>query len=152
MKYFTAFGVGLCLLIGLLVYASPSTAAASGPDTFASETIKRTNVERTKRKVPALKYSTCLTGLAAAHAKAQARKRTMYHQSMKTAMKKCTLRAVGENVAAGFTSPQSVIAGWMRSAGHRANILSKSFKSIGVARAKGSNGRWYYAQVFGTAR
>ena len=38
----------------------------------------------------------------------------------------------GENAAGGQTTPENVVVGWMRSPGHRANILHKSYKSIGV--------------------
>ena len=38
----------------------------------------------------------------------------------------------GENLAAGFTSPKAVVDRWMRSAGHRANILNPNFTEIGV--------------------
>lgn len=38
----------------------------------------------------------------------------------------------GENAAGGQTTPENVVEGWMRSPGHRANILHKSYKSIGV--------------------
>lgn len=38
----------------------------------------------------------------------------------------------GENVASGHKTPEDVVAGWMRSPGHRANILHKPYKSIGV--------------------
>lgn len=40
--------------------------------------------------------------------------------------------AAGENVAAGYTDPAAVMAGWMASAGHRANILSTSYRELGV--------------------
>lgn len=38
----------------------------------------------------------------------------------------------GENAASGQKTPEDVVAGWMRSPGHRANILHKAYKSIGV--------------------
>ncbi len=41
----------------------------------------------------------------------------------------------GENIAAGYSSPTAVMAGWMASSGHRANILSTSFREIGVGYA-----------------
>ena len=44
----------------------------------------------------------------------------------------------GENIAAGYTSPESVLAGWMNSSGHRANILNCGFIHIGVG--------YYYLQ------
>ena len=40
--------------------------------------------------------------------------------------------AAAENIAAGYSSPASVMAGWMSSSGHRANILSTGLWEIGV--------------------
>ena len=37
-----------------------------------------------------------------------------------------------ENVAAGQTTPEQVVAGWMGSAGHRANILAPAAVNLGV--------------------
>jgi len=39
--------------------------------------------------------------------------------------------SAAENIAWGYTSPESVIAGWMASSGHRANILSSTFREMG---------------------
>jgi uncharacterized protein YkwD len=38
----------------------------------------------------------------------------------------------GENIAAGYPSPEHVVDAWMNSAGHRANILNPDFRDIGV--------------------
>ena len=43
-----------------------------------------------------------------------------------------TYSAWGENVAMGYPSPRSVVRAWMRSAGHRANILNPAFRHVGV--------------------
>jgi uncharacterized protein YkwD len=40
--------------------------------------------------------------------------------------------AAGENIAKGQRTPQEVVAAWMNSAGHRANILNKNYTHIGV--------------------
>lgn len=37
-----------------------------------------------------------------------------------------------ENIAGGFTTPESVVAGWMASPSHRDNILSTNFEHLGV--------------------
>lgn len=37
-----------------------------------------------------------------------------------------------ENIAAGYGSPADVVAGWMDSPGHRANILSTNVTEIGI--------------------
>lgn len=53
----------------------------------------------------------------------------------------------GENVASGHKTPQEVVNGWMNSPGHRANILHKSYKSIGVGFCC-FNGHNYWTQLF----
>ena len=54
-------------------------------------------------------------------------------------------RAAGENIAVGYATPAAVVAGWMASEGHRANILSSSYTKIGVGYvADGS----YWTQQF----
>lgn len=56
---------------------------------------------------------------------------------------------VGENIAAGYPSVAGTCAAWMRSAGHRANILRASYTSIGAGFAWGGEYGRYYVQVFG---
>ena len=56
----------------------------------------------------------------------------------------------GENIAAGYGNPSSVMAGWMGSSGHRANILSTSPWEIGVGYYAGSGSYGvYWVQDFG---
>jgi uncharacterized protein YkwD len=45
----------------------------------------------------------------------------------------------GENIAAGYASPEAVMSGWMNSSGHRANILNCNFTEIGVGYAYAAN-------------
>lgn len=58
--------------------------------------------------------------------------------------------AAGENIAAGYTSPESVMEGWINSPGHRANILNASFNKIGVACYEVPNSiyRYHWVQLF----
>ena len=53
----------------------------------------------------------------------------------------------GENIAVNYQSSESVMTGWMNSSGHRANILSSNFKSIGIGCFK-SNSVYYWVQSF----
>ena len=49
--------------------------------------------------------------------------------------------SVGENIAWGSGSqaaPPSIVAAWMRSAGHRKNILSSRFRVIGIGIVRGA--------------
>jgi uncharacterized protein YkwD len=61
-------------------------------------------------------------------------------------------RSVGENVAEGYTSGAALMAGWMTSAPHRANILSARYTETGVGMARSKTGRTYHAQVFARPR
>lgn len=58
---------------------------------------------------------------------------------------------MGENIASGYSTPNSVMNGWMNSSGHRANILNSSFKSIGITcyYVTGSTYGYYWVQCFG---
>ena len=60
----------------------------------------------------------------------------------------------GENIAVGQGSPAEVVAGWLDSDGHCANIMSPSYREIGVGfavgtgRPIGSNEAPYWTQAF----
>ncbi|MFI8263143.1 MULTISPECIES: sigma-70 family RNA polymerase sigma factor [unclassified Streptomyces] len=54
----------------------------------------------------------------------------------------------GENIARGQQTAASVMDSWMKSPGHRANILNCSFKDIGVGIHTGPGGPWW-TQNFG---
>lgn len=61
--------------------------------------------------------------------------------------------AIGENLALGhFAGDKGVVAGWMNSPGHRANILNTRFSQIGVAAREGmfkGENTWIAVQIFG---
>jgi uncharacterized protein YkwD len=58
------------------------------------------------------------------------------------------MSAAGENIAEGHPTAASVVAGWMKSPGHRANMLDTRFTEMGAAIAKSARGRAFYVQVF----
>ena len=55
---------------------------------------------------------------------------------------------VGENIAAGQKTPEEVVKAWMKSDGHRANILNPSFGKIGIGYVKGGEYGAYWVQIF----
>jgi uncharacterized protein YkwD len=63
---------------------------------------------------------------------------------------------VGENIGAGYASPEAAFEGWINSSGHRENILNPNYTEIGVGYVSlendtGSvNYNHYWTQVFGT--
>ncbi len=58
--------------------------------------------------------------------------------------------ALGENLAAGNGSAEAIVANWMQSPEHRANILNPSFTETGVATAQGGRMGGYWVQEFGS--
>lgn len=60
----------------------------------------------------------------------------------------------GENLARDFEDANSVVNAWMNSPSHRANVLDKNFKEIGVAVSSGTlggNEGILVVQMFGTS-
>jgi len=63
-------------------------------------------------------------------------------------------RSMGENIAAGQRSPEDVVAGWIGSPSHCANLMNPVFTEMGAAVAvntRGALGR-YWTQEFGVPR
>jgi hypothetical protein len=56
---------------------------------------------------------------------------------------------IGENLAAGQQSVEQVVAEWMNSPGHRANLLDPAFVEIGMAVKVGGKLGVYWVQEFG---
>ncbi|CAN5589549.1 CAP domain-containing protein [soil metagenome] len=63
-------------------------------------------------------------------------------------------RAVGENIAAGQTTPDAAVEGWIKSPPHCANLMGQQYAEMGVAFAvnKTSEAGIYWVQMFGTQR
>ena len=140
----------ICLLaVGAVAVVPAADAHAVSSSKYESDVIAYANVQRVKAKKVKVKASSCVDRYAEAQASKMAKAKRMYHQDLMTIARACKLNLVGENVADGFPSGKSVTAAWMASPGHKANLLHKDFRLIGVGAVKASNGRWYVSQVFG---
>jgi uncharacterized protein YkwD len=120
-----------------------------------------TNRERTRASLTPLRRNADLARIAQLQAEQMAAAGKLAHDlpgsrypTLASRMKLIgyQYRAVGENVAEGYTSGAALMAGWMTSAPHRANILSARFTETGVGMARSKSGRTYTAQVFGRPR
>ncbi len=56
---------------------------------------------------------------------------------------------VGENIGLGYADISEVVAGWMASAGHCANIMDATYKEAGAACVQASDGTRYWTLVLG---
>ncbi|MET8585247.1 CAP domain-containing protein [Streptomyces collinus] len=135
-------------------FAPTSTApAATG---VAARIVALVNAERAKVGCSALTLNPTLTKAAQAHSQDMAAHQNMSHTGSDGSSPGDRITAAGynwsaygENVAYGYGTPEDVMAGWMSSPGHRANILNCAFKEIGVGLAQPNS---YWTQDFGTAR
>lgn len=105
---------------------------------------------RKAKKVKALKRSRSLEKVARIRAKEMARHRKFSHTrpNGRSGLSIIPGRGwKGENIAMGQRSCAEVSICWYRSKGHRANMLRKGFRKVGIAcyRYKGIN---YWVQVF----
>ena len=144
----------LGLFGGLALMAVPltQTAYASPSQNYETSVYTNTNSQRAKYDRVALKGSRCLDTFAERQARAMAKQGRIYHQNLRPILDTCKLRMVGENVAYGYRDGKSAVSAWMRSPGHRANILNGNYRLIAVGAYQDSRGSWYVAQVFGRSR
>lgn len=121
----------------------------------------RTNTERRAAGLPALTRNVNLMVAAQIQASQMANRNLMAHEipgaqypTLRSRLDAVSypMRAAGENVAVGYEGGAQVVSGWMRSAGHRATILSTDYTELGTSVAVAGNGKLYYAQVFGRPR
>ncbi len=56
-------------------------------------------------------------------------------------------RNIGENVAIGYSTAQSLVDGWISSNGHRENIEG-NFTHFHITAKQNTNGTWYYTNIF----
>ena len=144
--------LGLLGGLGLVALPFTQSAQASPSQTYETSVYNNTNIQRANYDRVALKGSPCLDTFAERQAKAMAEQRRIYHQDLRPILQACNLSTVGENVAYGYPDGKSVVSAWMRSSGHRANILNSNFRLIAVGAYQDSRGSWYVAQVFGRSR
>lgn len=109
---------------------------------------------------PPLAVSRKLNEAAADHARDMAKRKFFEHQGSdgsqprdRVARAGYKSRLTGENIAFGPVSAEEVVAGWLDSPGHCANIMDARFRDIGVGLANGpKRGQIYWVQSFAAPR
>ena len=133
--------------------ALPKSASNSPESLSDDEILTAINAVRKANGAPAWSYNSNLENAARAQARLMAQKDTMSHDLGVTLRQRVTtagyLGAVGENVGKGYANLQGVIGGWMDSSGHRGTLLSSRFTEFGLAAARSSGGKVYWAMIAG---
>ena len=123
------------------------TTAKPASSDLAAQVIDEVNAERAKYGLSALKTDAELTRAACIRAY-EIVLSFSHTRPNGESWSTVSSAARGENIAKGHSSVARVMAAWMSSEGHRANILRESFGSIGVCVIDVGNVR-YWVQLFG---
>ena len=145
--------------LAALALAGPASAAPAAPcanattmpgqaseHVLARATVCLLNRQRTKRGMRALRTNPRLSEAARSHTRDMVQKRYFEHTSTSGAdvvdrllstgyLGRVRSWLVGENLAWGtdtLSTPRQTVVKWMRSPGHRANILKRRFREIGI--------------------
>jgi uncharacterized protein YkwD len=154
----------LVVALALALVAAPAASAAhacsavnasiatASKRTLVRATLCQLNVERARHRLRPLRLNRRLSAAARRHSRAMARRHFFSHNSLNGSSFLDRIRrtgylrgarswTVGENIAYGsgrLSTPRSIGRAWMNSPGHRANILSSSFRAIGIGIAAGT--------------
>ncbi|MFF3906357.1 CAP domain-containing protein [Streptomyces sp. NPDC001848] len=133
-----------------------SAPASSAPSSATARVVALVNSERAQAGCAPLSVNSKLAKAAQEHSADMAAHRNMSHTGSDGSSPGDRITAAGyswssygENIAYGYSTPESVMAAWMASPGHKRNILDCGFKEIGVGLAQPGS---YWTQDFGTAR
>lgn len=162
--------LALCLLcVAFAASVDVSAAYACGGSARSGQAAERqvlclVNAERTKRGLPKLSLSGDLRQAARGHSSHMVGSRFFDHTCPHGSTPSTRARragygsqTIGENLAWGsgsWASARYTVKSWMRSPGHRANILRRSYRRVGVGVKRGAprggvSGASTYTAVFG---
>ncbi|MGK5728758.1 CAP domain-containing protein [Streptomyces sp. URMC 124] len=120
----------------------------------AQQLLVLVNQERARAGLRPLKASPRLTGLAQAFSDDMARRGFFNHTDPdgRTPWDRAAKHGIrnlgGENIARGHPDAHAVMDAWMHSAGHRANILNREYRTLGIGLNTSASGPWW-TQDFG---
>lgn len=128
--------------------------AETKADKYAKQVLELVNKERAGGNLDALQLSKELNEAASVRAKELASEFSHIRPDGRdcfTALIDAGIvySCVGENIAAGQTSPEAVMKSWMNSDGHRANIMSTDYTQMGVGYYyDAKEEQHYWVQIF----
>jgi uncharacterized protein YkwD len=131
--------------------ADPGVGDGGCPAGVEDEVLLLVNQERAAAGLMPLRNDARLRAAAARRSRDIAAAGTLSHDGWVEAIRAAGYGGgtLGENIASGYASSEAVMSGWMRSAGHRANILRSYFRDLGVGCTRDGRGRLWWVQSFG---
>jgi uncharacterized protein YkwD len=144
----------LVAIVCALFLAAPALAATS-LNSYERQLATLINKQRAKHGLAQLRVNAKLVNAARAHSADMGEQKYFEHNSpggetwssriVRYGYKRsgCSFWKAGENIYYGaglYSSPHVVVKAWMGSKGHRAVILTKTFRDIGVGAVKTEDG------------
>jgi hypothetical protein len=143
----------------MIAFIAPQQAVLVRPESQAQRFVQLINDYRLSEGMSALKLSSALTAAAQGHSNDMATRDYFSHTTPEGVTFDQRIReagytystALGENIAAGYETADSVFAAWKSSPGHNSNMLSAMFVVIGIglAYSEQSTYRYYWTTDFG---
>lgn len=127
----------------------------TGDAALEARVIELVNVERLQAGCGRVRPDEKLRDAARAHSADMARHDRLDHTGsdgssfVQRAERAGYQGAMGENIAMGYRTPRDVMDAWMKSKGHRDNILNCGAKAVGMGLERTRGGTPYWTQVFG---
>ena len=144
--------------VGLTTLTTPASADASSSqhDAVERSVIAKLNAIRAQHGIGRLRSSRGLARAADAQSASIARTGNFSHGAMGARVRRYVKAgAIGETIAfvpaSQGSNADTVIAAWMRSASHRATLLSSSFRRVGVGR-RAARGQMFFTVDLASAR
>lgn len=144
------------VLIGLAVAPTPASAAPVSWQKLQTDINYWINHQRAKHRLKPLRLDNKLIRAARDHSAHMARSGRFSHtgsggSTFVVRVKRAGYSApLSENIAYGYRTGPEVVNAWMRSPGHKRNILNPKAKAVGVGAVYARNGTPYYTQEFGS--
>ena len=145
----------VCLLTFRLAAEQPKAPAMLELTADEKVILELTNKARAAEKLPPLTANAALFQAARSHSENMAKQSKLEHElDGKRVSDRATAAGynwdeIAENIAvAENATPQEVVEGWLKSEGHRKNLLNPNVTEIGLGVATTAKGETYYTQVF----
>ena len=156
--YVESGGAKVCAYCGATQTITPSAGSGSGSvsaSAYATRVVELVNAQRAAYGLSAL----AMDGALMTAAQIRSDECITYYghtrpdgSSCFTVLDQCgvSYRGAGENIAAGYVTPEDVVNGWMNSPSHRENILDPEFTRIGVGYSYSAGTEYgsYWSQCF----
>ena len=149
---FAAAGVATVAPSAATATAATTTAASAFPalssDTYEQRVQRWINVRRSNHGLGKLRLQSCTDRVAEHWGSYLASNDAFFHQSMGTILNKCNAYYAGETLGRGSISPKRLVYLWMHSPEHRAILLSKYPRRVGIGAYPDRYGQWVVAADF----